>query len=205
LETFCAPHILTDPDIPEGRRKVWKLKIPPDPSFNAIYPTIAEKAKQSWGELERKLIKIFKKSDMPILDQFFAKVFAEYGVCTLAFLRTQMEACITNDPHFSGLQQIKDEQFKKKLRSMADQLHSAYYLRMHPNESWNKYRNVILDVFKSKKTNPSVTKREILLASKKHLDSPIPEAIYNSIMKELAYPSKGGKWIFKTGNGKDGK
>merc|ERR1712137_1214786 len=203
LESFCesedlpAPAGPVDPlNIPKTRR--WTLRVPPDPTFRLEFPEVMERAKAFWEEKDRQLTRLFQKSKTPVLDRFFAEVFAAYGVCNLAFLRKQKKQ-YAQMGGYENLEQVSDQDFSAKLKKIADELHSAYYLRLHPNEEWNKYRDVIIKVFKEKK-GPALTKREITVAAKKYLDAPIPEATYKAIISELAYPSK-GTWIFRTGHG----
>merc|ERR1712137_81570 len=197
LESFCVSEDLPQEgpvdvnQIPKRRR--WSLRVLPEPSFGLQFPEVQERAKAFWEEKDRQLTRLFQKSETPVLDRFFAEVFGTYGVCNLAFLRKQKKQ-YAQMGGYENLEQVSDQDFSAKLKKIADELHSAYYLRLHPNEEWNKYRDVIIKVFKEKK-GPAITKRDITVGAKKYLDAPIPETTYKAIISELAYPSK-GTWIF---------
>lgn len=76
---------------------------------------------------------------MPVLDQFFANVFAKYGVCNYTLLRSELRNYINNKgEQFASLEEISSDKFKKKLTEITNEFHSAYYLRVHPVEEWNK-------------------------------------------------------------------
>jgi len=182
------------------RRRLWSLKVQRETTFAKRYPETAENAKKYWEEQERNMEQLFKKSELPLLDQFFSEVFAKYGVLQLTKLR-ELFTTYKKQSKFKSLNSVTNAQFLEKLKAIADQLHTAYYLRIHPNESWNKYRDLILSVFKNS-SSPAISTRDVKAAAKKELDAPIPEPIYVAIMKELAYTSN-GKWIFRTGNLKD--
>lgn len=76
---------------------------------------------------------------VPLLDQFFSEVFAKYGVLQLTKLR-ELFTTYKKQSKFKSLNSVTNAQFLEKLKAIADQLHTAYYLRIHPNESWNKVR-----------------------------------------------------------------
>ena len=163
FDSLCESETIGDledvVDIHRPKNRIlWKLRVPADPTFALSYPEVSARSQSSWEEMDRQLTRLFKKSDrkslserwgslagpfltqrtVPALDGFFSEVFAQFGVCNLPFLRSQLQKAISAGN--SQLDQVPDERFRTKLGQMADQLHSAYFLRVHPNEAWNKVR-----------------------------------------------------------------
>ena len=87
--------------------------------------------------------------------------------------------------------------FRDVLKSQAMVLHNCYFRKSLNNPEVDKWRDVVIGIFKTKL---STKKKDVLDATKAALGEEIPAAVYQKVMKELAY-SKGTTWIFKSGNG----
>ena|SRR3990167_2473220 len=84
------------------------------------------------------------------LEQFLLDCFSKFGVCTIVFLRQQLAEKIESGK-YSSLQTIADDTFRTHLNKLADSLHGAYYLRVHPDDSINE---VSLSLFLSHSSIP---------------------------------------------------
>jgi len=98
------------------------------------------------------------------------------------------------------LRNVTDEFFRHILGQMTIFLQEAYILKTHNDKEHDKYRNIVIDLFKEK---ISIKKADVRDAVMKKLGVEIHQNVYLKIVKELAYPQS-TSWVFKSGHGKDG-
>jgi hypothetical protein len=135
------------------------------------------------------------------LKEFFIGMFKKYGVCSILFLKQHFNKKL-KEGGFKYVGKVSDDTFLSSLVSVASTLHNAWFLKSVQDPEVDKYRNVILDVFRVQ--GVSIRRADINAACKQRPDigKVIPQSIFTKVMQELAY-CKNHTWIFKSGNAQE--
>lgn len=133
---------------------------------------------------------------------FLAELLGQYGVCSLAFLRQNLELLRRREDHPYALlrEAVPDAaQLQAVLKRIAAPLHGAWYLKSTGQPQLDRYRDVVLRAFADR---IALKKSDLQGYAQRLLGEPIPPHLYQRLLREFAYP-KGNQWIFKSGNGTD--
>jgi len=187
-----------------GDRKYWNLKVEEDFSFITSFPVVVDQFKEYWTAEERRLNNFFKISLQSPMKTFLLNAFSTFGVCSEMFLKQSLDKKI-KEGEFASLRGYTPAMFAEELGSVGRMIAGNYCLKNHPDEAYDKQRNVVLACFEENFLNSetlTVKKSEIIQKSKEY-GVVVPDIQRRKIMEELAYLHN-GRWILKSGNGKDG-
>lgn len=191
--------------------KNWKLKLDKDEKFIKRFPDMILKQKKEWdlrNQVALNNLKSIRKATgssksqssfihpAPTdlngkLEEFFIRMFNQYGVCNLALLKEQF---VKENVHFKKL--ISEDIYSSILLNVAKPFRDSTYVKKSVgNKSADKFRDIIIELFQEKL---SWKKEDIKSKCLEKSGEEIPLNIYADITRELAN-QKGVNWEAKSG------
>ncbi|EFA74761.1 RNA polymerase III subunit [Heterostelium album PN500] len=127
---------------------------------------------------------------------FIINLLKNHGVCSNLFIKQSISQQSDNQMANNLLRDLTDDTLvTSTLNLVCDRAHHAYVLKSSGNPSMDKYRRVVIDLFKKKMI---LKKSDVTDACLKILGEDIPAGMKTTIMHEFAY-QKGTAWVFKAG------
>ncbi|GAM28620.1 hypothetical protein SAMD00019534_117960 [Acytostelium subglobosum LB1] len=129
---------------------------------------------------------------------FLYNLLKQHGVCNIQFIKQRLALKGGEEIPNNLLKDFEnDKAINDSLNLIADKAHHAYFLKSSGNANIDKYRRVVIDLFKKK----MILKRtDITDSCQQVLGEDIPASFRTTILSELAYLSKNSAWVFKAGN-----
>eukprot|EP01116_Phalansterium_solitarium_P017006 TRINITY_DN4086_c1_g1_i1.p1 TRINITY_DN4086_c1_g1~~TRINITY_DN4086_c1_g1_i1.p1 ORF type:complete len:346 (+),score=87.04 TRINITY_DN4086_c1_g1_i1:159-1196(+) len=129
------------------------------------------------------------------LSSFVSAQLKRHMVVSLPFLRRALaQRTAEANPRNLLAGELSDEQLRDALAVFAGSMHDTFYLRSVGVPSIDKYRDVVLDVFREKQT---ITKADVKASAMRVLNEDVPAALFTKFMKELARPLPNGNFALK--------
>jgi len=187
------------------RDRAWYLKKEPDEEFLTRYQAVVDKYDRYFTDREsliKKKVKEYKtpatkivypenfrvgKDGKEQLHFFLHNLFNKYGVCSMQLIKQHLvQELESKESNLLGQINL-DKELPLELNSIAVSLHNSFVLKSSGDPNIDKYRNVVIDLFKNKL---GLKKEEIQGAVKSVVGSEIPRNIFSVILSEFTTKGK---------------
>ncbi|KYR02148.1 RNA polymerase III subunit [Tieghemostelium lacteum] len=125
---------------------------------------------------------------------FVYNLFKSKGVCSIQYIKQSIANELESDVE-NLLTEVTEDMINGLLRKICQTAHHAYFLKTSGNAVTDKYRNVVIDIFKKKM---GVNRNDVQNVCKELLGEEAPNALLTQILQELAVAKNKSTWIFKS-------